>query len=100
MLHQYKFSGGKEAGIIIPVPAKEFEPPTSLRSLAGSRPDRCLPLGHWSLWTAFLSYCICRILTLFLRYLFCLMSCYIAFFCLIQFRVTSYILYIMIENLL
>src|SRR5437667_332824 len=47
----YKFSGGKEAGIIIPVPV---EPPTSLRLLAGSRPDRCLPLGHRSLRTSFL----------------------------------------------
>ena len=46
MLHPYKFGGGKEAGIIIPVPVKGFEPPTSLRSLAGSLPDRCLPLGH------------------------------------------------------
>ncbi len=49
---------------------------------------------------AFLSHCMYRISTLFLRYLFCLMSCYIIFFCLMQFRTANYILCIMTENLL
>ena len=42
MLHPYKFSGGKVAGIIIPVPVKGLEPPTCLRLLAGGHPDQRL----------------------------------------------------------
>src|SRR6266487_6303650 len=50
--------------------------------------------------TAFLNYCACRILTLFLRCLFCSVSYYIIFFCLMQFRTANYILCIKTENLL
>src|SRR6266487_7008414 len=50
--------------------------------------------------TAFLNYCMCRISILFLKYLFCFMSCYIIFFCLMQFRAANHISCIMTENLL
>jgi len=45
-----------------------------------------------------LNYCVYKISILFLRYLFCFMSCCIVFFYLMQLRTVTYISCIMIEN--
>ena len=47
----------------------------------------------------FLDHCIYRISIFFLKCLFCLMSCCIVFFCLMQSRVTTHISCIMMRNL-
>ena len=47
-----------------------------------------------------LNHCMCRISILLLRCLFCLINCYIIFFCLMQSRAATHISCIMTENLL